>query len=386
MMQSTAASATSRRALFEDEHQTFRESFRRFLEQEVVPRYPEWQQAGHVPRDLFRAAAEHGFIGMQVPEDLGGAGVDDIRFNVVIGEEAMRAGVAGFGRALAVHNDVCVPILLRHAVDAKRLQWAGGAATGELLATAAVQDPAAVRGEAASQGWALRGTASCVVNAADADLVIVAARTTGDRREDLLVAAIERGAGGLRVDPDVKLIGLRGCGMADLHLDGVEVESDAVLAAPGEGRVLDEIARSEQFSLAIAGVAGARAALGMTLDYVRDRKVFGQPLATFENTRLALADVAAELEATEAFVDVCIREHAVGGLSSPRVAAAKLRAAELYGRAVDCGVQLHGGYGYMLEYPIAHAYADARWFRLLGGTSEAVKATVADALGLSSDT
>jgi alkylation response protein AidB-like acyl-CoA dehydrogenase len=387
MAESTAVTTPHRRALFDDEHHAFRESFRRFLEQEVVPAYPQWRKAGKVPRDVLRTAAQHGFLGMQVPEDLGGAEVDDIRFNVVLGEETMHAGVAGLGRVLAAHNDVGIPVLLKHAPEATRADWLAGAASGELLVTVAVNDASgaghsALRAEPASDGWVLHGSAPCVVNAADADLLIVAA-PTGDGAEDVAVIAVDRDARGMRFDADLELIGLKGCGMADLTFDAVEVPRAASL---GEGAdataILDEIAIAEQLSLAVAGVAGARAALLLTIDYVRERKVFDVPVASFQNTRYALADVAAEIDAIETFVDTCVRDHATGILTPRRAAASKLGATELLGRAVDCGVQLHGGYGYMLEYPIAHAYADARWLRLLGGTSEAMKDVVAQSLDL----
>jgi len=377
-----AVTSPQTRALFEDEHHAYRESFRRFLEQEVVPSYDQWQKAGTVPREVVRAAAEHGFVAMQVPEDLGGAEVDDIRFNVVIAEEAMHAGVAGFGRVLAAHTDVCVGVLLRCAAEPQRGAWLRGAATGELLATVAVDDATGsgkppLRAREVADGWILDGVAPCVVNAADADLFIAAAQADGGD-DRVVVVAVERDARGLRSD-DVALIGLRAAGLGDLVFEGVEVPRAAAL---GGAAILADIAVAQQLSLAVAGVAGARTALLTTLDYVRDRKVFGVPVAGFQNSRYALADVAAEIDATETLVDACVRDFEGGTLAPRRVASAKLRASELLGRAVDTGVQLHGGYGYMLEYPIAHLYADARWLRLLGGTSETMKDVVAGSLGI----
>jgi acyl-CoA dehydrogenase len=338
------------RALFDDEHEAYRESFRSFLDRVVVPEYPAWRRAGTIPRDVFAVAGEYGFAAMQVPEEHGGAGIDDFRFNVVLAEETMRVGLAGFGLMLATHNDVCVPALV--AGEHARLE---ALAAGKLL-TAWIGP-----GRIGLDRGALTGRVAGVVNGTIADVVLVALEDG--------VAVIE--ADRLRRAPAEPLVGVRECDRADLTFDGVDV-----------GEPLPPHAPDEALSVAALAVGGARAALAWTLDYVHERRAFGIPIAEFQNTRYALADVAAELEAAQAFMDACVLERNAGVLAPGRAAAAKLRATELHGRAVDWGVQLHGGYGYMLEYPIAHAFADARFLRLHGGSSEQLRDIVARSLGV----
>jgi alkylation response protein AidB-like acyl-CoA dehydrogenase len=369
------SAARPKRELFDDEHEAFRESFGRFLEGEVIPVHPEWEDGG-VPREVFQALGEHGFVAMQVPEELGGAGIDDFRFNAVLDEELMRANLAGLALMLAVHNDVCLPLLVEHSREDPRAAWLPGLAAGELIAALASADPAP-RAERRGDGWLVSGEAPGVVNGGIADLLV----TVTETGKGPLLVVVEASAPGVRREPAPELVGPRIVDRAELRFEGVEVPDSAVLEEEGA----DLMARQEtaqRLSLAVLAVAGARAALAITLDYVRERRAFGQPIASFQNTRYALADVVAELDASEAFVDACVGERNAGRLTPHRAASAKLRATEIYGRTVDWGVQLHGGYGYMLEYPIAHAFAAARFLRLHGGTSEAMKDAVATSLGI----
>jgi acyl-CoA dehydrogenase len=338
------------RALFDDEHEAYRESFRSFLALVVTPDYPHWQQQGTIPRHVFGIAGKHGVAAMPVPEEHGGAGIDDFRFNVVLAEEAMMANLAGFALMLATHNDVCVPVLVaaQHpALDA--------VAAGELIA--AWVPPGHVEG----RDGRLSGAATGVVNGGLADILLVGLPDG--------VAVVDAGA--VSREPSAPLVGMRACDRADLVFEAAAF--DAVAAEAGA---------EEPLSTAVLAVAGARAALSWTIDYVKERRAFGIPVARFQNTQDALAEVASELEATQALVDACVLERNVGGLSEVRAAAAKLRATAVHDRAVDWGVQLHGGYGYMLEYPIAHAFADARYLRLHGVDDAAMRARVAQAIGL----
>jgi len=338
------------RPLFEDEHEAYRDSVRSFLARSVVPTYADWQKAGTVPRDVFAVAGEHGFAAMQVPEERGGAGIDDFRFNVVLAEETMRAGVAGFALMLTTHNDVCVPALI--AAGHPDLE---AVAAGELLA--AFVGP----GRVSAEGGRLRGAARGVVNGGVAGVVLVATERG--------VAIVEAAAA--RREPAEPIVGMRACDRADLTFDDVP-----------HGELLPLHGADEQLSVAVLSLAGAHAAFAWTFDYVHERKAFGIPIAEFQNTRYALADVIAEIEVTQSYLDACVLERNRGDLSARRAAVAKLRATETLSRAVDWGVQLHGGYGYMLEYPIAHAFADARFLRLHGGTSEQMRDTIAPAAGV----
>jgi acyl-CoA dehydrogenase len=355
-------------ALFEPEHETFRESFARFLAEEVVPAYPEWAGTG-VPGAVFAAAAEHGFVAMAVPEEHGGSGVEDVRFGVVLVEEAMRAGVPALALALGAHNDVCVPLLMRHADPAQRARWAAALAAGELLAALAAEPLAAPRGAR------VHGEAPFVIGGGGAGLILLGAGT-----EMYALAADRPGLARARSET---LVGLEALDLADLRFEEVEIRSEDRLGEAGAGEaLLREATVGWRLTLAVASLAGARAALALTLEYVHERRAFGQPIARFENTRHALAGLAAEIETVQALVDDCVRERAAQRLTAPRAAVAKLVASELYGRAVDGGVQLHGGYGYMTEYPIARAFADARPLRLLGGPSELLAEVIADSIGL----
>lgn len=351
--------------LFEDEHDDFRASVRGYFERELAPARGQWRERG-IPRELFRSLGELGFVAMAVPEELGGAGIDDHRFNAVVIEEAMSAGLAGLALMLSAHSDVCVPLLVAHAHDDERAPRLAGLANGELIAAWAPGDGLAL------EDGRLNGPCNGVVGGGLADVVVTAVRAG----EQVSLVAVDADAAGVSRQPSDELIGPFGCDRADLRFDGAEAIVCAPLADPSAPAV------AERLSLAVAALAGARAALDVTLAYVQERRAFGQLIATFENTRVALASVAAELDATESFVYACIGKHVSGRLTPRDAAAAKLRATGLFARAADQGVQLHGGYGYMYEYEIAHAYTAARYLRLHGGADQALTDTIAESLGL----
>ena len=366
--------SSGRAGPFDDDHEAFRESFRTFLDREVVPDYPAWRSEG-IPRELFATLAKHQFVGASVPEEQGGAGIDDFRFGAVILEESMRANAAALALELLALNEVCVPLLSNQLSGALRDTSLSELAAGEtLVALAAPREP--LRAAGSGDQTAIEGTAHGVVNGCAADLIL-AVVSPGEQTAPALVA-VEAGASGFSRERSPELVGPRGCDRADLAFDGVET----VVAGEDAAGALAESAIAEQLGLAVMAAAGARRVLAETLEYVHDRHAFGRPIAEFENTRFALGAVAAEAEATTDFVYACVGDLVAGRLTPMRAAAAKLQASEAFGRAVDWGVQLHGGYGYMLEYPIAHSFADARFLRLYGGSSERMKGIVADAIGL----
>jgi acyl-CoA dehydrogenase len=318
--------------LFDEEHDAFRESARTFLRREVVPHYDAWRRAGGIPRDLLRTAAEHGFLGMRVPEEHGGAGVDDLRFGVVFAQEAMAAGAHDLALIAALHNDVALPALLR-------------ASREDLLPGLA----AVVSGDLTIEGSAVNGSASFVVAGLEADAFVVATR-------DGTIALVERDARGVSVAPGDSPIGLLASGLTEVTF--------ASVAAVVLDRASHELAIDRDLALAVTALAGARSALATTVAYVGERKAFGQPIASFENTRHALARVLAELWSAEALLEGALRDRLAGSLEIAHSAAVNVRSCAVYDHAVDTGVQLHGGYGYILEYPIAHAFADARFWSL----------------------
>jgi alkylation response protein AidB-like acyl-CoA dehydrogenase len=381
-----------RRQLFDDEHEAFRDSFRRFLEKEVVPHHDQWERDGIVPREVFAAAGANGFVAMAVPEEYGGGGVDDFRFNVVIGEETARVGVTGFGLGLSLHNDIVLPDFLAFTTDEQKARWLPGIASGELITAVAMTEPgigsdlAALRTTARRDGdaYVVDGSKTFITNGINADLVVTAVKTDPAQRHggtSLLV--LERGMPGFERGRNLDKIGQHSQDTAELFFTGVRVPVDNLLGEPGQGfAYLVTKLPQERLSIAIAAVAAARAALTWTLEYAKQRTAFGQPIGSFQNSKFRLAEMATEVDVAQHYVDACVRALGAGELTPEDAAKAKWWTTELQGRVLDTCVQLHGGYGYMTEYPVARAYLDARVTRIYGGTTEIMKEIVGRSLGL----
>jgi acyl-CoA dehydrogenase len=357
-------------ALWEDEHVAFRESFETFLARRVVPAYPEWGAAGQVPRELFVQAAADGFLGMAIPEAFEGPGVEDPRFGIVVTQQAMLAGAPALALSLSAANDVVIPALLRDGTEAQHGALLPRLASATIIGTVVLGD-VTIAGAGAGDAVTLDGSASYVVHGIDAELLVIVGHDGSEERVPRVALANSRKPG-FTVTPSDPGIGLQAAGLADIQFDSAPGQPLGAGSAPVERLLVDL-----ELSLAVSAVAGARAALRTTVEYVLDRKAFGQPIASFENTRQMLGEVGANIEAGQAFVELGIRERLSGALEPARAAALKLHCSELFGAVVDAGVQLHGGYGYIMEYPIAHAYADARFWRLYGGTSQEMKDIVA---------
>jgi alkylation response protein AidB-like acyl-CoA dehydrogenase len=381
-----------RRDLYSDEHDSFRESFRRFLAAEALPHYADWEQARIVPREVFAKAAEHGFMGMAVPERYGGAGVEDFRFNVVLGEEAALAGVSGFGLGLTLHNDICLPYLLAYADDAQRERWLPEVCNGEALMAIAMTEPgtgsdlAAITTRAVRDGehYVLNGTKTFITNGINADLVIVAAKTDpAERHRGISLLLVESGMEGFERGRNLEKVGQHAQDTAELFFNDVRVPLASRLGEEnaGWGYLISNLAQ-ERLSIAVAALAAARGGLRLTIDYVKGRNAFGQAVSSFQNTRFQLADCHAEIEVVQAHLDRCVQALGTGELTVHDAAIAKWWCTEVQGRVLDRCVQLHGGYGYMVEYPIARAWADARATRIYGGTNEIMREIVARSLEL----
>jgi alkylation response protein AidB-like acyl-CoA dehydrogenase len=380
-----------RESPYEDEHEQFRESFRRFLAAEVVPHHERWEDEGIMPREVFAAAGGNGFLGMEVPEEYGGAGVADFRFNAVIGEEVQTAGVRSFGSGITLHNDICLPYFLSYGTDAQRERWLPAIVSGEAITAIAMTEPgagsdlAAIRTKAHREGdvYRVNGTKTFITNGQNADLVITAVRSGPGRHDGLTLMVIERGMNGFSRGRNLHKIGLHAQDTAELFFDDVEVPVENVLGQEGDGfRQLVSNLPQERLSIAIAAVAASRAALDWTLAYVKERQAFGQPIGSFQATRFSLAEMHTEVTLGELLVDRCVGALSRGELEPEDAAMAKYWCTDLQGRVVDHCVQLHGGYGYMTEYPIARAYADARISRIYGGANEIMKEVVGRSLGL----
>ena len=380
------------RDLFDESHEQLRSSFRSWLDKEVVPHGREWDAAGIVPRAVFADAGRHGFLGMAVPEQYGGGGVDDFRYNLVINEEVQAAGVGAPGLGLTLHNDICLPYFLRYCSDEQRARWLPGIATGELITAIAMTEPsmgsdlASMATTAVLDGdsYIVNGSKTFITNGINADLVITAVKTDPTQRhKGMSLLVLERGMKGFERGRNLEKIGQHAQDTAELFFSDVSVPVANLLGREGEGFTqLVHNLPQERLSIATAGVAAARAALGWTLDYVKERKAFGQPIGSFQNSRFALAELATEVEVAQAFVDRCVLGLNAGELTAEEAAMAKWWCTEMQKRAVDQCLQLFGGYGYMLEYPIARAYADARITTIYGGTTEIMKEIIGKSMGL----
>jgi alkylation response protein AidB-like acyl-CoA dehydrogenase len=384
-----------RRSLFEDVHEDFRASFRTFLEREVIGeqgRYGEWERDGIVPREVFALAGRGGFMGMAVPERHGGAGAEDFRLNLVIGEETQRAGVGGFGLGITLHNDICLPYFLTYCTEQQRERWLGGIARGELITALAMTEPgigsdlAAMSTSARRQDghYLVNGTKTFITNGINADLVVTAVKTDpSERHSGISLLVLERGMEGFERGRNLEKIGQHAQDTAELSFADVRVPVENLLGQEGEGfRYLVSNLPQERLSIAASAVAAAETALGWTLDYVRERSAFGQPIGSFQSSRFTLAEISSEVQIARVYVDRCAQALNAGELTPEDAAIAKWWCTDLQGRVVDRCLQLFGGYGYMLEYPIARAFADARVTRIYGGANEIMKEIIGRSMGL----
>ena len=382
-----------RRTLYDDVHESFRESFRKFVQTEITPHQQEWDAAGIVPRDLFTKAGRCGFLGMEIPEELGGGGVRDFRFNAVIAEEVMRTGAAAAGLGLTLHNDICLPYFLSYGDDEQKQRWLPGIASGELVTAIAMTEPGfgsdlasmlttAIR---AGDHYVVNGAKTFISNGINADLVITAVKTDpAQRHSGISLLVLERGMAGFERGRNLDKLGQHAQDTAELSFTDVRVPVANLLGSEEGHGFIQLVANlpQERLSIAIAGVAAARTALEQTLDYVQARTAFGQPIGSFQNSRFALAEAATEIDIAQHYVDACVRALNADELTAVDAAQAKWWCTELQGRVVDRCLQLHGGNGYMAEYPIARAYVDARITRIYGGTTEIMKEVIGRSLGL----
>ncbi|MGH9116774.1 MAG: acyl-CoA dehydrogenase family protein [Acidimicrobiales bacterium] len=380
-----------RRQLFEDEHRLFRDSVRKFVETEMVPHHLEWEEAGIVPRAVFRAAGALGFLGMAIPDEYGGGGVDDFRYNLILSEELQRAGVGAAGLGLTLHNDICLPYFLGYSSEEQRDRWLPGIASGELITAVAMTEPgmgsdlASMATTAAADGvhYVVNGSKTFITNGINSDLVVTAVKTDPTARHaGISLLVIERGMEGFERGRNLEKVGLHAQDTAELFFTDVHVPVANRLGDEGRGFYqLVENLPQERLSIAGAGVAAARAAFDWTVAYCRERTAFGQSIGSFQAVRFALAEMATEIEVAQAFLDRCVVSLNDSELSAEDAAMAKWWCTELQGRVTDRCVQLHGGYGYMLEYPVARAWADARVTRIYGGTTEIMKEIIGRSLG-----
>ncbi|MDP3653967.1 MAG: acyl-CoA dehydrogenase family protein [Rhodoferax sp.] len=381
------------RTLFSADHEAFRDSFRRFIDKEIAPFHAEWEEQGYVDRAVWNKAGENGFLCMSMPEEYGGSEADKA-YSMIQIEEIGRAGYTGIGFGL--HSEIVAPYILHYGTPEQKAKYLPLLASGEMVGAIAMSEPAAgsdlqgIKATAIQQAdgsYLLNGSKTFITNGWHADLVIVVAKTNpaaGGKGTSLML--VERGMPGFSVGKRLKKVGMKAQDTSELFFDNVRLTEAHLLggkAYENKGFIcLMEQLPWERMQIAIGAVGAAQAAIDWTVDYVKERKVFGQPVAAFQNTRYVLAELQTEVQVARVFVDKCCELILQDKLDTATASMAKYWTTDLQCKVMDECVQLFGGYGYMWEYPIARAYADARVQRIYGGTNEIMKEVITRSMGL----
>lgn len=379
-----------KRELFDADHELFRESVAEFLRREVTPFHAQWEKDGIVPRGVWTDAGEVGLLGHGVPEAYGGTGLDDFRYNAVVNEEVCRAHASGLG--LTLQNDVMAPYLVKLTDDEQKKRWLPGFATGRLIAAIAMTEPGTgsdlqgIRTSAVRDGdaYVVNGSKTFITNGINADLVVVVCQTDpGAGAQGFSLLVVQRGMPGFERGRNLDKIGMKAQDTAELFFDDVRVPAANLIGTEGQGFVhLMENLPQERLSIATCAVASAEAVLQHTVEYCRERTAFGRPIGRFQNSRFVLAEIATEVDLGRTYVDRGIELLNRGELTVEDAAMAKWWTTEMCNRTMDRCLQLHGGYGYMMEYPVARAWQDSRIQTIYGGTTEIMKEIVGRGLGL----
>lgn len=377
------------RRIFEEEHEMFRDSVRSFMQNEIMPHRDRWNEQGIVDREAFEKAGEQGLLLMWADEKYGAAGVADFRYEQILIEENAHYGDAGF--FMTLHSRLVGPYIGQLGTDEQKQRWLPKCISGEHVLAVAITEPGAgsdvagIRTRAEDKGdhYLLNGSKTYISNGILADLVVVVARTDPDNRHGLSLFVVERGMEGFERGRNLKKMGLKAQDTAELFFNNVKVPKENLLGEWNRGFYsLMHFLAEERLLGAVGYLANAEAALNITMDYVQERKAFGQTIADFQNTRFKLADMRTEIDVAQAYIDQCVLEHNEGKLSADNAAKAKLFTSELEGRVTDECVQLHGGAGYMDEYPICRMYLNARISRIYAGSSEVMREIIARSMGL----
>lgn len=383
------------RALFSEDHNEFRKTFRAFIEREIAPHHDQWLHAGQVPRELYQKIGELGYFGIEVPEEYGGAGVESFKYTAVLIEELVHAGVSIGGAG--VHVELCLPYLKAYANEEQKKRWLPGFISGETMFAIAMTEPGTgsdlagitttARRSSDGTHYVLNGAKTFITGGVQADRVIVCARTAPpspeDRRHGISLFVVDTGSTGYTVGRKLEKIGLKTSDTAELSFVDLTVPVDDLLGEEHKRfEYLEHNLPRERISIAALSHAQAEAAVVFAKEYTQQRRAFGRPVAAFQNTKFELAACRADVDAIEAVVDRAIVALDAGELSAAEAASTKLFCTETASRVIDRCLQLHGGYGYIYEYPIARIYADSRVQRIFGGTSEIMKVIIAKDMGL----
>jgi len=384
-----------RRTVFNEDHEAFRQVLRDFIEAEVTPHYQEWYDAGIVPRDFYYKLAELGLFGIEVPEEYGGAGLTSFKYSAIETEEIARAGVS-FGGS-GVHVALCLPYIMKLGTEEQKKRWLPKFISGEMMCAIAMTEPGTgsdlagmettAKLSADGSHYVLNGAKTFITGGVHADRVIVCARTApakeDDRRFGISLLVVDTKSPGYTVGRKLDKLGLKVSDTAELAFADVKVPAEDLLGEEHKGfSYLGQNLPQERLSIAIGAYAQAAAAIEFTKKYTQDRNIFGKSVASFQNTKFELAACKAEVDAAQAVADRALEAHDAGELTAAEAASAKLFCTEVASRVIDRCLQLHGGYGYINEYPIARLYADNRVNRIYGGTSEVMKTIIAKDMGL----
>jgi alkylation response protein AidB-like acyl-CoA dehydrogenase len=381
---------TDRPSIYEQEHEDFRQSVRTFMEKEVVPHHEQWEKDGQVSREVWTKAGAAGLLCFDVDEEYGGAGVKDFRYNTVVAEEMARAGASGPG--FPVHTDIIVPYISQLGTPEQKQRWLPGLVSGELISAIAMTEPGAgsdlqgIRTHAVDKGdhYVLNGSKTFISNGILSDVVIVVCRTDPDAgHKGISLLVVERGMKGFDRGRNLDKVGMKAQDTAELFFDDVEVPKENLLGEEGSGFIsLMMNLPQERISIAAMAVAAIEQILDLSLAYAKERQAFGRPIGSFQHNRFVLAEMATHAHVARVFVNDCILKLNAGEVDTTLAAMAKWWTTELQKQVTDAGVQLHGGYGYMMEYPIAKAFVDGRIQTIYGGTTEIQKEIIGRSLGV----
>lgn len=380
------------RTLFETDHELFRPTVREFVEREVSPNVPKWEEKGIVDREMFHKAGRAGLLGMAIPQEHGGGGVDDFRFNAVIVEELMRGDALASGMCITLHNDVVMPYFLELATESQRERWLPGMASGDLMTAIAMTEPGAGSDLAGIKTTAIRdgdhyvvnGSKTFITNGINSDLIVTAVKTNPEERHaGMSLLVIEAGMEGFSRGRNLDKIGLHAQDTAELFFHDVAVPVENLLGEEGKGFLhLVQNLPQERLSLTVGAMAHAQTAFDWTLEHVKERQAFGQPVGSFQTIKHSMAEMRTELDVAQTYVDAQIEAHNRGELTAEEAAKAKWWVTELENRVINRCLQFFGGWGYMEEFPIARAFRDARVQTIYGGTTEIMKEIIGRSLGL----
>ncbi|WP_370246718.1 acyl-CoA dehydrogenase family protein [Nocardioides sp.] len=377
-------------SIYEQEHEDFRATVRAFMEKEVAPYHDQWEKDGQVSREVWRKAGEMGLLCFDVEEQYGGAGIKDFRYNAIVSEEISRIGASGLG--FPVHTDIIVPYISSLGTEEQKQRWLPGLVSGELISSVAMTEPGAgsdlqgIRTSAVDKGdhYVLNGSKTFISNGIMSDVLIVVCRTDPDAgHQGISLLVVERGMEGFERGRNLDKMGMKAQDTAELFFDNVIVPKENLLGQEGQGFIyLMENLPQERVSIAAIAVAAIERVLEMSLDYAKSRQAFGKPIGSFQNTRFTLAEMATEAYIARVFVNHCILALNAGEVDPSLASMAKYWTTELQKKITDAGLQIHGGYGYMSEYPISKAYTDGRIQTIYGGTTEIMKEIIGRFLGV----